>query len=197
MRYFLPPEKEMKEQDCGLSAVLTISKGAKVMLRKNLNVKEGLVNGAVGVVVDLLSSTGEPGLPEAVIVDFENYKGEPWDPAHPTWVPIRTHTFTSPNKKRVLERTQIPLCLRYAITVHKAQGQTYDQVIVNVGDAERQLGLTYVALSRVKTLQGLMIEAGPKGFTWARLEKINKHKDHAVRLHAELWLAAKRDEDDR
>jgi ATP-dependent exoDNAse (exonuclease V) alpha subunit len=54
---------------------------------------------------------------------------------------------------------QFPLVLAYAITIHKAQSASLDQVRLNLG-ARRDftMGLTYVAISRVKTLTGLLFE---------------------------------------
>lgn len=60
--------------------------------------------------------------------------------------------------------------LAYAISIHISQEITLYKVIVNIGDREFQLGLTYVALSRVKSLEGLLIKSS---FNFDRLLKIN------------------------
>lgn len=51
-------------------------------------------------------------------------------------------------------RTQFPLRLAYVITVHKSQGLTLSQVVLNIDQKEHCLGLSYVAVSRVKALDG-------------------------------------------
>ena len=55
-------------------------------------------------------------------------------------------------------REQFPLLVNYAITVHKSQGITLDKVVCDISAPEFASGLSYVAVSRVKTLDGLMFE---------------------------------------
>jgi ATP-dependent DNA helicase PIF1 len=55
-------------------------------------------------------------------------------------------------------RLQFPLTVSYAITIHKSQGITVTKVVVRLGAKDFVPGLTYVAISRVKTLDGLIIK---------------------------------------
>ena len=55
-------------------------------------------------------------------------------------------------------RTQFALTVAYAITVHKAQGMTLDQVVLSLAERDFAAGLTYVAISRVKTLNGILFD---------------------------------------
>jgi ATP-dependent exoDNAse (exonuclease V) alpha subunit len=57
----------------------------------------------------------------------------------------------------VAEYRQIPLRLAWAVTVHKSQGQTYDEVQIDMGRGAFSPGQTYVALSRVRSLDGLYL----------------------------------------
>ena len=68
---------------------------------------------------------------------------------------------------KFLSRQQIPLRLSYAMTIHKSQGQTMTKAVV---DIEMAAGCTFVALSRLKTLSGLLIQP----MTFERLHTINE-----------------------
>ena len=55
-------------------------------------------------------------------------------------------------------RTQLPLRLCWAITMHKSQDQTLDKAVIDLGPKEACTGLTFVCLSRAKRLVDLMVE---------------------------------------
>ena len=82
-------------------------------------------------------------------------------------------------------KRRLPLSLAWAITIHKSQGATYDKAIVNIGEKEFHLGLTYVAFSRVRSLDGLLLR-GCYGMD--RIMRINLHRKQQLREDAESWL---------
>lgn len=58
-----------------------------------------------------------------------------------------------------IQRSQFPLKLSYALTIHKVQGLTLDAAVLDLGDSVFSEGMTYTALSRVKTLKSLAVIA--------------------------------------
>ena len=54
-------------------------------------------------------------------------------------------------------RKQLPLILAYAITIHKCQGLSLDRVIIDLSDRVFSPGMAYVALSRVRTIEGVYL----------------------------------------
>ena len=174
----------------GLQSVLYLAQKAKVMLRNNLlPAKYGLVNGSQGKIIDIIyeSNKAPDDLPKCVIVDFPDYKGPSLFKAeeHRTYVPIVPFTAKFESAGKSCYRTQLPLKLSFAMTIHKSQGLTLDQVVVDLGSRENPMGdITFVALSRVKTLEGLYL----KSPTWPRLEAINKKEMTLQRIFEEKRL---------
>ena len=61
--------------------------------------------------------------------------------------------------RKSLSCTQLPLTLAWAITIHKSRGLTLDRVVIELGNREFSLGLSFVAMSNVKKLGGLVFRS--------------------------------------
>jgi ATP-dependent exoDNAse (exonuclease V) alpha subunit len=64
--------------------------------------------------------------------------------------------------------TQFPLRLGYALTIHKAQGMSLENGYVDVGSASLQPAMTYVALSRLRSPDGLFLRSAFNSYSTAR-----------------------------
>jgi ATP-dependent DNA helicase PIF1 len=69
---------------------------------------------------------------------------------------INPHTWMSENIPGI-GVSQIPLILSWAITIHKSQGATLERCIIDIGERVFEAGQSYVALSRIKSLEGMSI----------------------------------------
>ena len=172
----------------GLTATqILLSKGARVMLTKNLWTEVGLINGAMGVVKHIIYHTGhlKTSLPIAVIVKFDDiYKGPSICPDTPNCVPIIPVIHTSDTLGSAYERQQLPLTLSWSMTIHKSQGLTLPRAWIDLGKTENAAGITYVALSRVRSLEDLIIEP----MTLERLYAIKKCSNYKFRVLEEQRL---------
>ena len=157
---------------------MEIGLGGRVMLTSNLSVEAGLANGSIGIVeqvIELLGDDGNPKddnnpinshNPDIILVRFPNYTGKTFSPNDSTLVPIFRHTCTY----KAGTRSQFPLTGASALTVHKSQGLTLDSVYIDLGSSEFTVGLTFVALSRVKKWEILFL----KPITEERYKEIGK-----------------------
>ena len=145
----------------GLSNLHYICTDSKITLTNNLWTAKGLVNGANGIIKDILYKPND-NLPFAILIEFNEYTGPRFfqenDPKR-NWIPINPLNIFS--KALNMSRTQFPIRLAYALTIHKAQGQTLKRIIVELGKKEATLGLTFVALSRVKNVNDFLIHPFP------------------------------------
>ena len=147
------------EQAQRLQPELYLCREARVMLTRNICTQQGLTNGSFGTVKAIIydSNSKPPDLPLAVVVQFPSFKGRSCLPDIPNCVAIKPETAEWYTMGKRSSRTQIPLRLAWAITVHKSQGMTLDRVVIDLEDATWATGLEYVAFSRVRAIQDLIV----------------------------------------
>ena len=113
-----------------------------------------------------------PELPVAVLVHIPDYKGPSFSESEENIVPIVPIRRQFNYRKKSCTREMIPLQPGYALTIHKAQGASYPfKVIVNLGEKDFALGLSYVALSRCTKISNLALRPFPN---WVRFRDIKK-----------------------
>ena len=128
---------------------LLLKKGAQVMLIKN-DANKRWVNGTIGHVEHLSD--------HAVTVSVD---GRSHDVPLATWKKIRYVYNEGTDRiesKEIGSFEQYPIKLAWAITIHKSQGQTFDQVLIELGDGAFAHGQVYVALSRCSSFSGLRLK---------------------------------------
>ncbi len=144
---YTPSSKKQKDditkimnRDLQAPPILSLKIGAQVMLIKNHS--ETLVNGSRGVVVGFDVSTKLP------VVQFMNGQ---------VMITERHRWRVKVGEKLFFERYQVPLILAWCITIHKCQGATLDCAEIEIGGCFEH-GQAYVALSRVRSLDGLSLK---------------------------------------
>jgi ATP-dependent DNA helicase PIF1 len=125
---------------------LQLKIGAQVMLTVNLDVDGGLVNGSRGVVVDYKDGILHVKFMNGITVGFDRHE--------------YTYTEENENNDKVLYKiVQYPFTLAYALSIHKVQGCTLDYAIIDLGFSVFEASMSYVALSRVRSLEGLLLKS--------------------------------------
>lgn len=132
-------------RDMPVPEELVLKIGARVMFRRN---GDNYSNGELGTVLKIKNGVQVRKDADGSVVDVERFK----------WT---TYRYKVVHGALVSEEdgyfNQIPLSLGWAITIHKSQGLTLDKATVDLGKRAFSTGQTYVALSRVRTLEGLTL----------------------------------------
>ena len=143
---------DFPEKSLPTSQELVIKTGAQVVFIKN-DFEKRWVNGTIGKVYKATE--------DGIEIELENGTRHEVEPE--VWRNIvyeydeETHRVI---EKEVGSFTQYPLKLAWALTIHKSQGLTFNNVIVDFGQGVFSSGQSYVALSRCTSLEGLVLKNG-------------------------------------
>ena len=143
-------ENKNKPEQYPVDVTLTLKAGAEVLLCVNM-ATQNLFNGSRGTVVDFRKDDYGGAIDKTTLYPYVKFEtGQS--------LLIRPNTWEKNRRGRLVSTfTQVPLILRYAVTIHKAQGLTLGKVLVTGRSFEH--GQDYVALSRVQKLSDLYLQA--------------------------------------
>ena len=161
---------------------LTLKKGAQVMFIKN-DPERRFINGTLGEVKSIDKNSIAVRLAESgAIIDVEPME----------WQNIR-YQFDEESKeissKQIGRFKQYPLKAAWAITVHKSQGLTFDKAIIDV-HAAFSPGQAYVALSRCRTLDGLVLSSPVSASVFMRDNAVDAYMNYISRPVEELAFSS-------
>lgn len=161
---------------------LTLKKGAQVMFIKN-DPERRFINGTLGEVKSIDKNSIAVRLAESgTVIDVEPMG----------WQNIR-YQFDEESKeissKQIGRFKQYPLKAAWAITVHKSQGLTFDKAIIDV-HAAFSPGQAYVALSRCRTLDGLVLSSPVSASVFMRDNAVDAYMNYISRPVEELAFSS-------
>ncbi|HTA62642.1 MAG TPA: helix-turn-helix domain-containing protein [Bacteroidia bacterium] len=172
-------ENDFSEYAYPIEKTLELKKGAQIMFVKNdATGAQRFFNGKIGVVSFIDADDIEVQFEDGTKLFLEKY----------TWENIKfklNETTNEIEEQTIGTFTQYPVKLAWAITVHKSQGLTFDKAIVDIGAAFAP-GQAYVALSRLRSLQGLVLTSAIRynGITQdAKVVEFGKTKEEQENLN--------------
>jgi len=142
---------EIKEKNLPTEQELTLKERAQIMLLNN-DPRKRWINGDLAKIVRLDESSVRVLFEDNTFDDVGFYKWE-------------TVQFVYDEQEKKIESeiigsfTQIPMRLAWAVTIHKGQGKTFDGATIDFGNGTFASGQAYVALSRCRSLEGLILRS--------------------------------------
>jgi ATP-dependent DNA helicase PIF1 len=138
------PQAKLIAKTMNIPETIQLCKDAQVVLTRNVNVENGLVNGSRGIVLKVEDTSALIQFQNGVIYAVAYYNHE--------------------EDKNILF-SYLPLKLAYALSIHKCQGMTLDAIEIDLGDSIFCYGQAYTALSRAKNLESVrVIDVHPRSF---------------------------------
>lgn len=136
-----------KDNNLPVPVNLILKEDARVMIRKNIS---GAINGSLGIVKECLN--------DYIIIKLDS--GKKIEVVKETWKRYK-YVYDKKSKTIISEVVgkykQLPVILGWAITIHKSQGLTLDNVYLDLDGSAFSFGQTYVALSRCRTLKSISL----------------------------------------
>ena len=163
------------QRDCQAKEVVSLKRGAQVLLLKNLDTAAGLCNGSRGCVIEFVTYKEASEAGQIELSQEEKASFGAWLRKNPT-LPVVMFSGVDGNAESSITRVmmpekferevdkawavrfQMPLRLAWALTIHKSQGMTLDRVTINLNNTF-ECGQAYVALSRARSLEGLELSS--------------------------------------
>lgn len=140
---------KFKSQDVPVPITLRLKVGAQVIFCRN-DYPRGVVNGTIAKVVALEDDTIKVALKDGEEIEVEKMTWE-------TKESVYDETTKTVKSEVVGSFTQYPLKLAWAITIHKSQGMTFDRMHFDLTRGTFAAGQSYVAISRMRSLDGLTL----------------------------------------
>lgn len=149
-------EGNFNERTFPTDLILKLKVGAQVMFVKN-DPERRFVNGTLGKVHELTPDKIK------VSIQKDEDKEEIIEVAQVEWEILKYKMKTEGGMSEIGTEAagsfkQYPLRLAWAVTIHKSQGKTFDKVVIDLGRGAFAHGQTYVALSRCRTFEGILLK---------------------------------------
>lgn len=121
--------------------------GAQIMLTYNIDIDLGLINGARGIIISNINNN--------LLIRFKNGIEQYISPINYE-LEIEEYVDSVLKKLKIIRR-QYPLALAYCMSIHKSQSSTLDYVLADIGTSIFAPNMSYVVLSRVRSLDSLYL----------------------------------------